>query len=294
MKVNDMSKTRTGGFPIGFRRGWTDWQKDITALAGWAKANAFACLDVGGGFDNVKAVRDAGLAVGSVDLLNFKQLITADESARGEAVDANLDLIRRCADVDQKVFFTVMLPADPSAKRRDNFDLMLAGYEPLIKLCDEVGGHIVIEGYPGAGALCCSPDTLDPLFEKFDTPAIGINYDPSHLIRLGVDPMRFLRDYVKKVHHVHAKDTEMLPERQYRVGTEQPPVFAEGIGFGGGHWRYTLPGHGIMRWVAAFEILKDADYAGYVSIELEDANFNGSEAGEKQGLIVSRDYLASC
>ena len=34
-------------------------------------------------------------------------------------------------------------------------------------------------------------------------------------------------------------------------------------------------------------------YQGMVSIELEDENFNGSEAGEKRGLIVSRDYLAS-
>jgi hypothetical protein len=32
-------------------------------------------------------------------------------------------------------------------------------------------------------------------------------------------------------------------------------------------------------------------YKGTISVELEDMNFNGSEAGEKRGLIASRDFL---
>ena len=42
-----------------------------------------------------------------------------------------------------------------------------------------------------------------------------------------------------------------------------------------------------------FQQLKDAGFNGMVSIELEDENFNGTEAGEKRGFTVSRDYLAS-
>ena len=39
--------TRTGNFPIGFRRGWTDWQKkDLKALAGWAKQSGFDTVDL--------------------------------------------------------------------------------------------------------------------------------------------------------------------------------------------------------------------------------------------------------
>ena len=35
------------GFPIGFRRGWTDWQKrDAAPLAGWAKQAGFDALDL--------------------------------------------------------------------------------------------------------------------------------------------------------------------------------------------------------------------------------------------------------
>jgi hypothetical protein len=31
-----------------------------------------------------------------------------------------------------------------------------------------------------------------------------------------------------------------------------------------------------------------------VSIELEDMNFNGSEDGEKEGLLLGRRYLEGC
>lgn len=289
-----MTATRTGGFPIGFRRGWGDWQREAPGLCEWAKANDFDCIDVGGGFEQVEAVRDAGMPVGSVDLLDFKGLITADRDRRARTVEQNLELIRRCVAIDQRLFFTVMLPADPAAKRADNFDLMLRGYEPLVDLCDRHGAHIVIEGWPGPGALCCTPETVDVLFEKFDTPAIGLNYDPSHLIRLGVDPLTFVGEYAHRVFHVHGKDTEIMSDRCYLFGTEQQPAWAPGIPFGGTHWRYTLPGHGCMRWGAAFALLAQADYKGRVCIELEDANFNGSEEGEKRGLLLSRTYLEGC
>ena len=54
---------------------------------------------------------------------------------------------------------------------------------------------------------------------------------------------------------------------------------------------YTLPGHGLARWSEIFSILKSSGYKGAVSVELEDENFNGSEAGEKAGLLNSLAFL---
>jgi sugar phosphate isomerase/epimerase len=63
---------------------------------------------------------------------------------------------------------------------------------------------------------------------------------------------------------------------------------------GGNHRRYCIPGHGQMRWTKAFEILAAAGYKGRISIELEDGHFNGTEAGEKEGLLLARCYLEGC
>ena len=288
-----MSRTRTGQFGIGFRRGGGDWQQDIASLVQWAKESGFECLDVRGNPDDVRAVIDAGLAVGSADLPDGRGMMAPDADLRDQAVEANAEFVRACKG-SVRNFFVVMLPEDPARPRPENFGYMVDSYGRLAPTLEECGGRIVIEGWPGPGALCCTPETIRALLKEIDSPAMGINYDPSHLIRMGIDPLRVLREFAGRVGHVHGKDTEILTERLYELGTEQPPTFAERIGFGGGHWRYTIPGHGQMRWTKAFDILAGAGYEGMVSIELEDANFNGSEAGEKQGLLLAKQVLEGC
>jgi sugar phosphate isomerase/epimerase len=109
---------------------------------------------------------------------------------------------------------------------------------------------------------------------------------------MGIDPRQFLADFGKRVGHVHAKDTEILPEKLYEFGNLQPATLADVIPFGGHCWRYCIPGRGSAPWSEMLAALKSAGYAGAVSIELEDRDFNGSEDGEKRGLIGSRDFLA--
>jgi len=287
-----MSSTRTGQFGIGFRRGGGEWQKDLGGLIEWARANDFECIDVRG-VEAVRQMHEAPLPVGSADLPDGRGMISPDAARRDEAVAANSQYVRDCAGMARN-FFVVMLPEEPDRPRAENFGFLTDSFGRLAGVLEECGARLVIEGWPGPGALCCTPETIRALTEAVDSPAIGLNYDPSHLIRMGIDPVRFLEEFVARVGHVHGKDTEILAERRYELGREQPATFAKRIAFGGTHWRYTIPGHGQMRWSRAFEILAAAGYDGFVSIELEDADFNGSEAGEKQGLLLARRFLEGC
>jgi sugar phosphate isomerase/epimerase len=137
--------------------------------------------------------------------------------------------------------------------------------------------------------LCCTPETCRSFIKDVGKGA-GVNYDPSHLIRLGVDHVRFLKEFAPHIKHVHAKDTDVDENALYEFGT-QSATFAKGHGFGEWTWRYTIPGHGQARWAEILKILKDANFNGVVSVELEDENFNGSEAGEKAGLEHSLAFL---
>ncbi len=290
-----MASTRTGGLEIGFRQGWSDWQKDLASLIGWAKENGFACLDVGRDADAAKQVADAGLAVGSADLLQWNEMISADAATRDAAVEANSDYIAKAAtEAGVSNFFLVMLPENPELERRENFEHMNASFARLMPVLERHKARIVIEGWPGAGSLVCTPETFRAFLSAMDSPAAAINYDPSHLLRMGIDPLRFLREFVDSVGHVHGKDTELLDEQAYELGTELPPAFAKVPEFGGTAWRYTIPGHGAFRWTAALKVLADAGYAGRLSIELEDENFNGTTEGEQRGLLLSRRYLEGC
>ena len=57
--------------------------------------------------------------------------------------------------------------------------------------------------------------------------AFGVNYDPSHLMRMNIDPLRFLYEFGNRVYHVHGKDTEWLSDNLYDYGSEQPATFAK-------------------------------------------------------------------
>lgn len=286
--------TRTGEFPIGFRRGWSEWQKDLGALARWAKESGFDAVDLGRvTAEDVQTLKNAGLSLGSGDLIETGGLLDNDPGKRREAIEKATAYVREAAAVGTKAFFLCIIP-DPALKRSESYARAVESYTPVAAAAAAVGASLAIEGYPGGSphmpSLCCTPETCRRFIQDVGA-GVGLNYDPSHLIRLGVDHIRFLKEFMPYVRHVHAKDTEIDSEAVYEYGLYQPSPFAKPHGFGELVWRYTLPGHGCARWTQIFSLLKSNGYAGIVSIELEDENFNGSEAGEKSALLHSLDFL---
>jgi len=291
-----MAKTRTGAFGIGFRRGGSGWQQDVPGLCRWAKENGFEGVDVGPlPVDQIKQIRDAGLAVGSIDLQQpWSSLLSKDAGKRRDAAQANADYIQQVAPLGVKNFFCVCLPEDPAQPRPEIFKQGVDGCGQLCDAIRSVGARVVFEGWPGnPGVLACTTADYRALLAELPVEAAGVNYDPSHLVRMFIDPLRFLEEFAPRTYHVHGKDTQILEDELQEHGNTLPATFARKHGFGGAYWRYTLPGHGVTRWDRVFQTLGQADYQGLVSIELEDENFNGSEAGEKQGLIFSRQFLES-
>jgi sugar phosphate isomerase/epimerase len=288
-------RTRTGGFPLGFRLVGSGWTKDSASLIGWMKENGAEVIDLRRDSDTAaRPFVEAGIHVGSIDLLEDKGMISPDRGRRAEAVARNAEYVQACAPYGEMNLFVVMLPERPELPRAENYGYMIESFGELVPVIEENGARLVIEGWPGPGALCCTPEGYRALFRELPSEAMGINYDPSHLIRQGIEPVRFLREFGDRVYHVHGKDTELLSENQYEYGYEQPPTFAKTFRYGAIAWRYTIPGHGVMRWGTAFDILQHMGYSGTVSIELEDANFNGAEETEKLGILQGMRFLSGC
>lgn len=290
-----MSTTRTGGFTIGFRRTGSEWQKDLDRLIAWSKENGFGAIDLGKDGDRTaKMVVGAGLRVGSVDLAEWQPMISPDKGKRQAAVTTNIEYIRACAAAGPINHFLVMLPEKADLPKAENFGYMVESFSALVPALEQAKARIVIEGWPGAGALCCTPEGYRAFFKECPSKTMGINFDPSHLIRMGIDPLRFLREFAPRVYHIHGKDTELNAEGLYEYGNYQPPTFGKPPRHGAMFWRYTIPGHGIASWTESFRILQAAGYAGCVSVELEDADFSGSESAEKLGFTLGGQYLQGC
>ena len=118
-----------------------------------------------------------------------------------------------------------------------------------------------------------------------------MNYDPSHLVRIGIDYIRMLNEFAAHVVHVHGKDTDFDQEALYLHGN-LGPTFHPSRGFGEDWWRYTIPGDGVVDWLQVVRRLEDEGFDGIVSVELEDYRYWKTWEAESDGLKRSRDYLA--
>ncbi len=292
--------TRLGKFPIGFRRGWGDWQQNsLSELADWASDMDFEFLDLMNlTAADIQSVEARGMRIGTHDLLNYGKLLSIDEAERQATLDANLKMIPKLAAIGARKFFACIL-GDSSRSRIDNFNMAINVMSPLCIAAANAKATVAIEGFPGPApdypGVSCTPESVRALLKGIPE-GLGINYDPSHLIRLGIDPIRYLREFGSQVAHVHAKDTELLPDRTYEFGLYQDSTFQPWKNSGrysGLTWRYRLPGRGCANWPLILRILADNGYSGGISIELEDEDFIGSEQLEKKGLNASRDFLAN-
>ena len=285
-------KTKTGNFPIGFRRMGFDWQEDLDALIAWTLENDLELIDLNGDADSsAKKVLDAGLQVGSVDFPEWQGMLSPDKSKRAAAVERNRDYVKACTELGANIFFLAMLPEDASRPRKENFGYMVETFSELAPTLEETGGKVVIEGWPGPGVLCCTPESYRAFFEHCPSQSMGVNYDPSHLVRMGIDPLRFLHEFKDRVHHVHGKDCSVLAENIYEYGTEQPPTLAEPPRWSGPFWRYTVPGQGMSSWPDILNVLSENGYDGGVSIEMEDRHYSGAE---QEGVIHGARFLTGC
>lgn len=292
-------RTSTGRFAVGLRQGGGAWQREAAALAGWAAGQRFAFVDLdkSSAAAGLPALGVAGLRVGTVDLFAREDpdaLITRDPTERGRAVASMVAHIERCAATGASLFFAVTIPADPWLPRSENFAYLVEGFSALIPVLERTGARVAMEGWPGPGAVCCTPETFRAFFKAVPSGLFGINYDPSHLLRMGIDPLRFAQEFAGRVFHVHAKDTAVSEDDLYEHGHELPPTFRPARRWAGAAWRYTIPGQGRAPWTDIFRTLHDVGYTGWVSIELEDENFHGTAADEQRGLILARDYLEGC
>ncbi len=101
-------------------------------------------------------------------------------------------------------------------------------------------------------------------------PAVGANFDPSHLMWMGADPLRALEALGGAVYHVHAKDTRLeeraaLASRLETTPNERPADRAWNyVAVGTGH-----PG-GTGFWADLVATLRSTGYDGPLSIENED------------------------
>ncbi len=120
-------------------------------------------------------------------------------------------------------------------------------------------------------------------------PILGANVDPSHLFWQQMNPVAVVRALGEAVHHVHLKDTELIPEQVAIAGVLDDRAFSDPQQRA---WiqRTIGRGHNAESWSAFINALLEIGYQGAVSIENEDP-FQAYEEGVREAAAFLRPLL---
>jgi sugar phosphate isomerase/epimerase len=114
-------------------------------------------------------------------------------------------------------------------------------------------------------------------------PAFGFNFDPSHLLWQGIDPVVFLDTFPDHIFHVHAKDVAVRMNGERSILGSHLPFGDHRRG-----WEFRSVGRGDVDFDDIFRGLNRIGYDGPISVEWEDEGMD-----RRQGAAESIEYLQS-
>ncbi len=173
----------------------------------------------------------------------------------------------------------------------DNWPRFKEVWGPLLRYASEREVYVGIENcamyftddeWPAGKNIAYSPKIWRRMFDEFDTPYFGLNYDPSHFIWMRMDHLKPLKEFMRRIHHAHAKDVKLDQTRLDEVGTMANPLE---------YHDPRIPGRGDIDWGEYITAMKIAGFKGAFCIEVEDSDYEGSMDDRKRALIDSAAHL---
>jgi sugar phosphate isomerase/epimerase len=139
------------------------------------------------------------------------------------------------------------------------------------------GVRIAIEMHPGF--VVYNPETLLRL-RAIAGPAVGCNYDPSHMFWQGIDPIAAIRVLGDAILHVHAKDTQIFTGNLPMTGVLDTKPYTDERNRS---WIFRTCGygHGADWWKEFISTLRLFGYDNVLSIEHEDSLMSPEEGLRK-------------
>ena len=274
---------------LGFCTGLSEESIKFAADAG------FMCLEIFAGGDLIdpntttkdkikkaRALLDQhGIAASTV--FHYEDYAAPDEAASKKAWN-NLKKTMDIAEGLGTSIVTCNAWVPGSASLADKFKFYKKSFSTFAKWFEDRGMKLAIENCPhDFHNISWNVANWEVMFNEVPSEAIGLEYDPSHLVWQQIDYLAALRKFASRIYAFHAKDTQVLRD----------VVSVYGMNGGKSWWRFRVPGYGDVCWKSIFQILSDIDYKGDMVIEHEDPVFDGPrrQEGLKLGLKCLETFV---
>jgi sugar phosphate isomerase/epimerase len=179
-------------------------------------------------------------------------------------------------------------PPTPTEEIDAGFDDFARRWNPILDEFDKAGVRFALEVHPTEIAydIHTARRALAALNNR---PAFGFNFDPSHLVWQGIDPVRFIRAFADRIYHCHVKDSA-------RTLDGEASILASHLPFGDPRrgWDFRSPGRGEIDFEEIIRALNVAGYAGPLSVEWEDSGMDREHGAREACAFVRRmDFAPS-
>lgn len=157
-------------------------------------------------------------------------------------------------------------------------EVLIPYWKEAVKFANAHGvTKIALEMHPG---FCVyNPETLLKL-RRAVGETIGANFDPSHLIWQGIEPVAAIRELAGAIYHVHAKDTRVDKYNTAKNGVLDTKHYSDELHRA---WVFRTVGYGndMQYWKDLVSALRLCGYDKVLSIEHEDSFMTIDEGLEK-------------
>jgi sugar phosphate isomerase/epimerase len=248
---------------------------------------AVETMTKGQGREIVGSLADKGLTISGLGY--YPNPLHPDQSHRDNVI-AHLKLVIKAAGLMGVGVVNTFIGGNRALTVDQNWQNAVPIFNDIVKHAQDSGVTLAFENcpmifsydeWPGGHNIAYAPKIWRRIFETWGE-AVGMNYDPSHLVWQMIDQSRFIREFGPRMVHVHAKDLMIDRDGLYENG-----ILSLGMG-----WQVPrMPGLGDVNWAEVFSGLYRAGYDGPVIIEHEDRNFEGSDHAIKRGFLLARDVL---
>ncbi len=271
--------------------------KDLGEIAAWAEMYGFEDLEVGRTVPLDRALFGKVLSRGRVSVSSLtycRNFLSADKDEAALHLSELMKRIEFAGDMGiEKIVTSTGIDKSPEEGVYDradairripirSLDKVTEVFLPVLEAAERNGVKIAFENCPLMGNIAISPVMWRELFLRLNSSNAGLAYDPSHLIWEMIDPYQPIAEFASRIFHVHAKDTRIDRKRLGDVGILTDFSW----------WNYRIPGNGELDWNLFTEKLKEIGYAGTVSIEHEDADYEGTLEKVQQGVLLGKQFLA--
>lgn len=208
--------------------------------------------------DLVTMTQQGGLAIS--EYVVQREFVHRDGDVRARELKLTADCIRAAGDLGIGVVNCFTGPAPfmeigspvlhEQISEGEAWEMVVAACDQIIPVAEQANVKIAIEAV--YGMVCREYYTLAELLGRFDSPAFGCNYDPSHMVLHGNTVGWTIRRLKDRIFHCHVKDVAGVGGKNL-----------------GDTFVFPFLGEGSVDWPDFFATMKEVGYDGCMSVEYE-------------------------